>query len=261
MTILQSILLGIVQGLTEFLPISSSGHLVLMQKIFGIREGALVFDTMLHAGTLVAVFIVFWKDIVGIIKKPLGKLPLMLVVATIPTVIIAVLFKDFFEKAFASGATLGFEFILTGIILYAVESMRQGEKKLKELNYVDAVIIGVAQGAAILPAVSRSGLTIAGALSRKLDRTFAAHFSFLLSIPAILGSIVFQIKDIAKEGAANTNILPIIIGTLFAAIFGLLSIKIMLRVITQGSLKVFAWYVWALGAFIIADQYLLHIFF
>lgn len=253
MSIVEAVVLGIVQGLTEFLPVSSSGHLVLLQKVFGISEGAMLFTIMLHVGTLLSIFIVFWKDIVQMIKQPLSKLSLLIVCATIPTVLIALLLKDSVEAAFSSAAYLGYGFLLTGIILWFVESIKPGNKGLDKMTFKNALLIGAAQGLAIFPAVSRSGSTIAGALFQKLDRKFAARFSFLMSIPAILGSLVFQVKDIV---GTNMEIewMPIIVGTVVAAIFGYLAIRIMMEVIAKHSLKYFAVYVFILGTFVLLDQ-------
>lgn len=262
MNLLQAIILGIVQGLTEFLPVSSSGHLVLMQKIFGITEPTLAFDTLLHMGTLLAVFVVFWDDIVSILKKPFQKLTWLLLAGTIPTGIIGVVFKDKFEQMFQSGSTLGFEFIATGIILLWAGSLRSGRKGLRDTSYLDAVFIGVMQGVAIMPAVSRSGLTISGALFRNLDREFAAKFSFLLSIPAILGAAVFQLKDIAEVGGGTgISTGAMVGGAIAAALAGYLSIKYMLQVLKKGQMKYFAYYVFIIGILVIIDQHLTHIFF
>lgn len=251
---LESIILGIVQGLTEFLPISSTGHLVLFGKLFGLREAGLLFDTMLHLGTLLAVVIVYWSEIKYIITHPFSKLTKLLVVGTIPTGIIGLAFKDFFEEISKTGQTIGVEFLVTGFIIYAVESMRRGHRSFDQINYTDALIIGTLQGAAILPAISRSGLTIAGALMRKIDRAEAARFSFLLSLPAILGATVLQTKDLLENPMETAKLMPMVVGTIFAAIFGYIAIRWMIKIISTGSMKGFAVYVWILGAIIIGLQ-------
>ncbi|MGE5676851.1 MAG: undecaprenyl-diphosphate phosphatase [Pseudomonadota bacterium] len=261
MNTLQAIILGLVQGLTEFLPISSSGHLVLFQKIFGINEPTLIFDTMVHVGTLAAVVTVLWKEIFSLLKRPFQRLTGLLIAGTLPTVVIALLFKDYIETVFKSGSTLGFEFIITGLILLFAESLRGGRKHIEETSYLDAAFIGVMQGVAIMPAISRSGLTISGALMRNLDREFAAKFSFLMSIPAILGAAVFQLKDVLEAGAAEVITLPLIAGTLVAAVAGYFSVRFMIVLIKRGSMKIFAYYVFVLGALVLIDQYLTHIFF
>lgn len=256
MSVVESIILGIIQGITEFLPISSSGHLVLFQKLFGLHEANLVFDTMLHLGTLLAVFVVFWEDIVSMIKKPFSKLTLLVVVGTIPTGIIGLAFKDFFERLFASGQSLGVEFLVTGLILLLAERMPSGRKSINQISYGDALLVGTLQGAAILPAISRSGLTIAGCLFRGIDRETAARYSFLLSIPAILGASVLQGKDLLDMGLGEVPVVTYGIGTLMSAIAGYFAIKVMIRLIQQGSLKIFTYYVWVLGIGIVIAQLL-----
>lgn len=256
MSVIESAILGIIQGLTEFLPISSSGHLVLFQKLFGLHEATLAYDTMLHIGTLVAVLIIFWEDILSMIKNPFSKLTLLVVVGTIPTAIIGLAFKDFFEQLFASGQSLGVEFLVTGLILLLAEKMPSGRKSLDQIGYGDAILVGTLQGAAILPAISRSGLTIAGCLFRGIDRETAARYSFLLSIPAILGAAVLQIKDLTEQGIGNISVLTYGVGTIMAAVSGYLAIKFMIRMIQSGSLKVFTYYVWFLGISIIIAQVL-----
>lgn len=256
MQYIEAVVLGIIQGLTEFLPISSSGHLVLFQKLFGLEEGNLTFDTMLHFGTLLAVFVIFWDDIVAMIKQPLSKLSILVVAGTIPTAAIGLTLKDFFEKLFDSGHTLGVEFIITGLILWWAESRPFGNKKIEDVTLLDAGLIGVLQGAAILPAISRSGLTIAGALFRGIERDTAARFSFLLSVPSILGAVVLQAKDIQEQGVGDVQLLPMIVGTIVSAVFGYLAIKWMLRLIAGGKLKLFAYYVWFLGLVILVAQLL-----
>jgi len=271
MGFLNAIILGIVQGITEFLPVSSSGHLVLLQKIFGITEPALFFDTMLHAGTLAAVFIVLWKEIWEIIKKPFQPLTGFLLLATIPAVIAALVFDEAIEKIFATGSFLGFSFLITSAFLFFAESFsrRAGNtgalKKAENMNWLDAVIIGLLQAVAIIPGVSRSGATISGALSRRLDRDFAARFSFLLSVPAILGAVVLQTKDILKSSATDTvngvNSISVIAGTITAAITGFFAIRFMLKIIREKSLYGFAVYTAVLGILILFDQAVTHIVF
>lgn len=261
MTLIQAILLGIIQGITEFLPVSSSGHLVLFQKIFGVAEPSLTFGIVVHLGTLAAVFVAFWKDIASLIRRPFQKLTYLLIAGTIPTAIIGVVFKDFFEEVFKSGRILGFAFIITGIVLYFADSFNRGRKGIDETSYLNAVFVGVMQGAAILPAVSRSGLTISGALFCNIDRDFAARFSFLLSIPTILGAAVFDMKDLLETGTESLDILNLGVGFLFAAVFGYISIKYMISILKKGKMRYFSYYVFMLAALILIDQYLTHVFF
>lgn len=254
MTLFQAVVLGIVQGLTEFLPISSSGHLVLFQKYFGLQEAVLTFDVLLHLGTLVAVLAVFWKDIVSMIKRPWQKLTLLIILATIPTGIMGLGLKDFFEGLFESGRTIGVEFIATGFIIWFADRIRPKNKGVEDISHFDAVFVGIMQGIAILPAVSRSGLTIAGSLFRGINREAAARFSFLVSIPAIAGAAVLDLKDIASSGVPMGEPLPYIVGPIVAAISGYWAIRYMLRLLSTGSMKGFAYYVWVLGAAVIVLQ-------
>ncbi|GHV26835.1 undecaprenyl-diphosphatase 4 [Spirochaetia bacterium] len=264
MDIFEAIMLGAVQGLTEFLPVSSSGHLVLLQKIFGIAEPVLLFDTMVHVGTLAAVFIVLWADIRAILRRIVQPLTGFLILATVPTVIIALLFKDVIEDAFQSAAFLGYSFLFTALALLVSEqvSRRSGNTKPQAaMNWFDSLIIGICQAIAIIPGVSRSGLTLSGALSRRLDRDFAARFVFLLSIPAILGALVLQLKDIAGgESTGTIGRAPIIAGTVTAAFVGFFAIKFMLRIVKTRSLRGFAIYVAVLGILVLADQHFTHFF-
>ncbi|ADG82262.1 undecaprenyl-diphosphate phosphatase [Thermincola potens] len=254
MTVLQAAILGLIQGLTEFLPISSSGHLVLFQRFFGLSKGVLTFDVFVHLGTLVAVFAVFWQDILALLKKPWQRLTALIITGTIPTGIMGLGLKDFFEKIFASGSTLGVEFIATGVILWWAESIRQRNKGVDQITYADAAFVGFMQGVAILPAISRSGLTIAGALFRGIDRDTAARFSFLISIPAILGAALVDGKDVIEAGTVGVGTIPLIVGTVVSAVAGYFAIRIMLRILRQGTLKVFSYYVWALGILVIILQ-------
>ena len=260
MSLWEALILGIVQGITEFLPVSSSGHLVLLQKIFGIQEPALVYDTAVHGGTLLAVVVVLRKDIWNILRRILQPLTLYIIVATIPAVIAALLFKHLLEEAFSSGVFLGVAFLLTSLLLLVSEKLAQKPipaRSQDEMTWVDALIIGLLQAVALIPGVSRSGATISGALSRKLDRNFAARFSFLLSIPAILGALVFQAKDFAllsgapdvagAAAGASIGLLHIAVGAISACITAFFSIHLALKIVREHSLKGFALYTGILG--------------
>ncbi|MDL2258583.1 undecaprenyl-diphosphate phosphatase [Eubacteriales bacterium OttesenSCG-928-K08] len=260
MTIWIALLLGIVQGLCEFLPVSSSGHLVLLHNIFGIEEGAMFFTIMLHVGTLVAVFVVYRKEIWELLRRPIQKKVGMLLIALVPTVVIALLFKDFFEDAY-SGRFLGFGFLLTAAILYASERTKSKQKTAESMNAKNALCIGLMQSVAILPGVSRSGSTIAGGLFCGMDKKAAADFSFILSIPAILGSVVLEIPDMLELGFSNINWLYVVVGMVAAAISGYFAIRLMLKAVTGKKLWPFAVYVAVLGAFILADQFITNFFF
>jgi len=253
----KTIILGLIQGLTEFLPVSSSGHLLVARKLFNLADAGLLLDTMLHLGTLLAVIIVFWRDIWDMIRRPFSHLTLLVIVGTIPTGLIGVLFKDFFEDIARTGVTVGWEFLATGVILWLADSIKNnGYKGIRDITFMDALAVGTLQGVAILPAISRSGLTIAGSLFQRIDRGVAARFSFLLSIPAIMGAAVLQIPDLLEGGAEAIGAGPLVLGTLAAAISGYFAIKWMLDIIQRGSLKIFAIYVWIIGVIIIGAQFL-----
>ncbi|MFC4768955.1 undecaprenyl-diphosphate phosphatase [Effusibacillus consociatus] len=253
---LKAIVLGIVQGLTEFLPISSTGHLLIGRKLLGLEEAGLFLDTMLHLGTLLAVVAIFWRDVLFMVRNPFSRLTLLILAGTIPTAAIGLAFEDYFEAISKTGVTVGWEFLLTGIILWWADNMKNGSKKIDQISYTDALLVGALQGAAILPAISRSGLTIAGALFRGIDKQAAARFSFLLSLPAILGAVVLQSKKLIDGEVAETiSVFPLIAGTLASAVAGYIAVKWMLNILQRGSLKGFSIYVWVLGAIILFLQF------
>lgn len=264
MSIFEAILLGIVQGFSEFLPISSSGHLVLLQNIFGIEEGALTFDIALHLATLVAVVTIYWKKIMEMFRHPFSKLPVYIVLGTIPIGILGLLLNDLIEQFFETGATLGVGFIFTGIILMLAENMGKKERSLEQMNVKDPLLIGTAQAVAMLPAVSRSGMTVSASLALGIERKTAADFSFLLSIPAILASAVLDIYKMVKTGENTLAAIgagPVILGMIFAAVSGYFAVKTMLKLIQNRKLKYFSWYLWVIGVLVLADQLVFHLFF
>ena len=250
-----AVVLGVVQGVTEFLPISSSGHLVLAQKLLGVHD-ALSFDILLHAGTLIAVCAAFAPELVTVLRNPFGKLSRLIMTAAIPTAVIGLLFRDVFERMFSSGSTLGLEFILSGTILALSTLAANQSKQLEETSLKDAAIIGLLQGVAIMPAISRSGLTIAGALWRGLDREFAAKLSFLVSIPVVLGATVFEWAGAPSGGFMATP--AEIAGFIAAAVSGYGSAKYMVKKVARGQLGIFVWYLWILGAIVLYNQLFLH---
>ncbi len=263
MTLIQAVILGIVQGLSEFLPISSSGHLVLFQKMFGLTEGTMFFTVILHIGTLIPVLIVYRKDILNLIKNPFQKYTYLIIIGTLPAVIFALLFENAIETLFIGGQLLGIGFLFTGLILTIADKMPEGHKSEKEITYLDALLVGCAQGLATLPAVSRSGSTLAGALSRKITREEAAKFSFLLSIPAILGALVLEVLKMIISGNYEVGVSTgaLFFGFFSAMLSGYLAINVMLYIIKKAKLKYFAYYVFIIGGLVIADQLVLHIYF
>jgi len=278
MTIWIAMLLGLVQGIAEFLPVSSSGHLLLIQKMFGITEGALFFTVMLHLATLVAVFIVYWPTLLELIKKPFQKTVGLLIIATVPAVLIAILSKKiapvaaFFDAADA-GQYLGFGFLLTSLLLFISDHIRHtttnedGEKveskgkKLKNMQVTDALIIGCMQGVGVLPGVSRSGSTISGALFAGLNRKTAADFSFLMSIPAIIGGAIFEVPDAIRTGLGDLHWTTLVAGMLVAGITGYFAIKIMINAIKKKKLIGFVIYTAVLGTLVLVDQFVTHFYF
>jgi undecaprenyl-diphosphatase len=282
MSVLEAIILGAIQGLTEFLPVSSSGHLVLFQKILGISAPTLFFDTLVHGGTLLAVFVVLRADIWAVIRRPIQPLSAYLILGTLPAVAVALVFKDTIEAAFESGAFLGFAFLTTSVFLALAEIFSKRAARLRrkgEMTWLDSLVIGIFQAIAIIPGISRSGSTLSGSLARGLDRDFAARFSFLLSIPAILGALVLQVKDLAGPagaeiskiessggslagvGAGGIGLLPLIAGTLTAAVVGFFAIAVMLKLVRERSLWGFAVYTGLLGILVLIDQNQAYLFF
>jgi undecaprenyl-diphosphatase len=267
MSVWEALILGIVQGATEFLPVSSSGHLVLLRNVFGIREPALVFDTAVHGGTMIAVIVVLRRDIWNILSRIFQPLTLYLIIATIPAVIAALLFRSQIEEAFATGSLLGFAFLITSTLLFLSEKLyRRNNAKGKlphEMTFKDALFIGLLQAVAIMPGISRSGATISAGLFRGLDRDFAARFSFLLSIPAIAGALVLQTRELVQAGAGESAIglMPIAVGTFSACVVGFFSIRLALKIVRERSLKGFALYTGILGIFVLIDIFGTKIFF
>ena len=271
MTYFEAIILGLVQGLAEFLPISSSGHLALLQNWFGIDETkVLLFTVLLHVGTLISVFIVYWKDIWELIvelcitikdlctgkglkleERPVRKLGVMIIVATIPTAIIGLVFNDFFDSLYTSVIPIGIGLIITGFLLLIAERMNSGNRTIENMNLRNAIFIGCVQGVAICPGISRSGSTLFGSLVCNLDRKFAVKFVFLISIPSILGSAILEAPEAIEAGVTAAELGPVIVGMVVAAIAGLVAIKGMIKIVQDKKLIWFSYYVWILGAIVV----------
>ena len=271
MTYLQAVILGLVQGLAEFLPISSSGHLAVLENFFGISEDNMLFFTvMLHFGTLLAVFVVFWKDIWELLKElvftikdlctgkglkldehPVRKLGVMIIISCIPTALIGFLFGDVFEGIYSKPIAIACMFIITGLLLIAAEKWGGGSRGIEQMNVRNALFIGIVQGLAIIPGISRSGSTLFSSLLVKLDREFAVKYVFLISIPTILGSLILELPDGIAQGTAGADLGPIIVGVIVAFLSGLFAVKVMLKVVTNRKLKYFSYYLFALAAVVI----------
>jgi len=260
-------MLGIIQGLTEFLPVSSSGHLVLLQNLFGIREPELLFDISLHIGTLIAIFIVFYREIRNILQTLLRlpvlikssgnlkslfadneeiRIAVLIITGSIPTAILGILFHQIVDQIFGSVWIVGAMLIVTGTLLWFTRQISTEGRPLRKVRIRDVLMIGVMQGLAIMPGISRSGSTIAVALFLGINREIAGRYSFLLSIPAILGAMILGLDSTTIQ--TNIPVRITLLGTVIAAIVGYIALKILLRLVKQGHLYYFAPYCWLLGA-------------
>ena len=267
MSYFQAVVLGLVQGLAEFLPISSSGHLALLQYFFKIEsDNVLAFTVLMHLGTLISVFIVYAKDIWALLKElcytirdictgkgprinccEMRRLGFMIIVATSPTAIIGLLFEDFFESLYSKLVAIGIGLVFTGTIMWLSEKFGKGKYEVMQMKWRTAIFVGIMQGIAICPGVSRSGSTLVGSLSGGLKREFAVKFAFLISIPSILGSIVLEIPDLFEEGMDMSLAGPCLLGVIVAAVSGLVAIKAMIRIVSRKKLIYFSIYTWTIG--------------
>ena len=279
MSLLQAILMGIIQGLAEFLPVSSSGHLAIFKILFGVdTDTGLLFDVLLHIGTLVAICIVYYKDVLKMIVEGIGiirdcfinlirfignktgktdepylrivnssyrKLVVLIIVSTIPTGIIGVVGKDVVEMASEILLIPGICLILTAVLLFIADHTRDGEKLPKSVTYTNAFGVGIAQGIATLPGLSRSGTTITACLLSGINRNFAVKYSLL--IPAILGALVLELKDCTAVALSGAEIAYYVVGMIVAAVVGYVCIKTMLIVVRRKKFTGFAIYCLIVG--------------
>ena len=266
------LLLGIIQGLTEFLPISSSGHLVVFQNIFGLREPELLFDSALHVGTLLAVCIYFRSDLRQMIietfeylidcfrgrkrlseirEVPYASLTLSVLIGTIPTAVIGLLFRHLLERLFGSVSWVGMMLVFNGFMLAVTRTVPGDYTRRTRIALMAALAVGTAQGLALIPGISRSGATIVCGMMFMMERDLSARYSFLLSIPAIVGAIVLQLN---VEGGVSGSYLSLMSGLIAAALVGLFALKLLMGMVRKGNLYYFAPYCWALGLFILAVQ-------
>lgn len=264
---IEAVWLGVVQGLTEFLPVSSSGHLVLFQHLFGLFEPELLFDICVHAGTLAAVLIVFYRDILEMFKTlahlpaltrkaggigalfsnhPECRLMVMIFIGCIPTAVLGIVFAKMAEELFGTIWMVGVALLITGTFLWFTQRRKAAGRPIKEMRLKDAFMIGLVQGMAIVPGISRSGATISAALYLGVDRELAGRFSFLLAIPAILGALVLGLDSAAFETALPAG--TILSGSLAAAVVGYLALVVLLKIVKKGQLHRFAPYCWVVGA-------------
>ena len=267
MTLLNSLILGIIQGVAEFLPISSSGHLSIAQNLLGLGvEGTddVFFDVLLHLGTLGAVFVAYWQDIKEMIleffrtisdlagRRTVEKLPparrmiLLIVVGTLPLFLILPI-KEHVEALYGNTFFVGGALLVTGLLLYFCDRLRKGRKNERSASIVDVLIVGLGQAVATCPGISRSGMTISMGCFRGFERRFAVRFAFLLSIPAVLGANILQLKDVAETGVDLALLPAYLVGVAAAALSGYLSIRLVRMVADKGKFGSFAYYCWIAG--------------
>ena len=279
MSMLSAIFLGLVQGISEFLPISSSGHLSLFQHFLNMNtaDGNLFFDVLLHLGTLIAIFVYYWRDILDLLKElgrlflvllgkeekkkkapasaagrkltltPDSRMILMIIVATIPLVFVLPI-KDKVESLCGNVVFIGCALLVTGTILFISDRLAKGKKTAKNATMLDAFLVGVGQAVAVVPGLSRSGTSISAGMLRGFQRTFAVRFSFLMSIPAVLGANIISIKD-AMEAGIDTSLMPVYVaGTIVAAVSGYFAIRLVNILADKGKFGNFAYYCWGVGA-------------
>jgi undecaprenyl-diphosphatase len=273
MTIIQSIILGIIQGITEFVPVSSSGHLVLTPFLFGWRlppEHTWVFNVLIQVGTLVAVIIYFWRDLIQIaiaffeglrrrqpFATPEYRMGWYLILATIPAVLVGLLLKDTVESAFDSPRATAYFLLLTAVLLLLAELAGKRQNKMVDLNWKDALIIGAFQVLSLFPGVSRSGSTITGGMLRSLDRPAAARFSFLMSIPVMLGAGLIATFDLFQIDDLNVLLPALTAGFLTSVVVGYLSIHWLLRFLARRPLYIFSAYCAAAGLLLLALTFII----
>ncbi|MGO5114925.1 undecaprenyl-diphosphate phosphatase [Candidatus Avoscillospira sp. LCP25S3_F1] len=267
MSYISAIILGLVQGVAEFLPISSSGHLSLFQHFFqltDVEHDHMFFDVLLHLGTLVAVFFAYRRDIAELLREffsmihlrklPQGQTPdiparrmiLMIIVATLPLLLVFPI-KDRVELLYQNTFFIAFALVLTGTLLFVSDRMPRGHKTAGTATMADAILVGLAQAVAVVPGLSRSGTTISAGMARGFDRTYAVKFSFLMSIPAVLGANILSIVDAVKEGI-DPSLLPMyLVGVVVAMVSGYASISLLRFIARKGRFGGFAYYCWGVG--------------
>ncbi len=271
MNLLHSVLLGVIQGVTEFLPVSSSGHLAIAEHLFGMTGASDIpafFDVLLHLGTLIAVFVAYWDDIRAIVSEffrgvgdlargttprrvpPARRMVLLLIVGTLPLLLVLPV-KGKIEALSDNMYFVGGALLFTGCMLWFSDAVRKGRKSEKNALVSDALLVGAAQALATCPGVSRSGMTIAAGCFRGFERPFAVRYSFLLSIPAILGANLLALADACKAGVAWTEVPVYLAGVLVAALVGYACIRLLRYIADRGRFGVFAYYCWAVGILVL----------
>ena len=265
MTVFTSFLLGLIQGVAEFLPISSSGHLAIAQNLLNLQaEIPAFFDVLLHLGTLLAVFVAYWQDIKGMVVEffcgigdlvhhstptpvpPARRLILLIILGTLP--LFAVLpIKDKVQGLSDNMIFIGAALIVTGFLLFASDMIRKGRKTERNATWLDVLIVGAGQAIATMPGISRSGMTISAGCFTGFERRFAVRFSFLLSIPAVLGANILSLKDAFEAGIVWGEVPIYLVGVVTAAVVGYLCIRLLRMIADKGRFGAFAYYCWAVG--------------
>ena len=268
MSLLSSILLGVIQGVAEFLPISSSGHLAIAEHLLGMSGASDIpefFDVLLHLGTLVAVFVAYWDDVRDMVVEffcgvrdlargstptpvpPARRMILLIIVGTLPLLVVLPI-KDLVEGLADNMYFVATALLVTGCLLFASDRVKKGRKTEKSATMVDVLLVGVAQAVATCPGISRSGTTITAGCFRGFDRKFAVRFSFLLSIPAILGANILSLKDAVEAGIIWADVPVYLVGVAVSAVVGYACIRLLKMVADRGKFGFFAYYCWAVGA-------------
>lgn len=261
MNVFQALLLGILQGATEFIPISSSGHLVLVPWLFGWEDPGLAFDALIHWGTLLAILTYFPRDIRNIIVEMVqttlegrpfdgdqARLGWLIVLGTLPAAFVGFFFEEQFTRLYLSPMVAAVALFVTGGLLILSEKAHLHDRPLSTLSPLDAIVVGLAQALAIVPGISRSGATIAAGLWRNIDRAHAARFSFLLMAPVVFGAGLLQTRVVIERGLSNDTLLPVAVGFLAAAVTGYGCLGFLIRYLERASLHVFAYWCWGFGA-------------
>lgn len=267
MTFLSSFLLGLVQGIAEFLPISSSGHLAIAQNLLGMSDAGTVpefFDVLLHLGTLVAVFVAYWADIKDMVLEffrgagdlihhstpnpvpPARRLILLIILGTLPLFVVLPV-KDAVQSLSNSMIFIGAALIVTGVLLFVSDRVKKGRKNERTATWLDVLIVGLGQAIATMPGISRSGMTITTGCFVGFERKFAVRFSFLLSIPAVIGANILSLADAAKAGINWAEVPVYLVGVVTAAVVGYLCIRLLRFIAERGKFGAFAYYCWAVG--------------
>lgn len=268
MSLLSSILLGLIQGLAEFLPISSSGHLALFQTFFGMEnmeEKYMFFTVLLHFGTLISVCMVYWRDIVDMIREfflgiaalagrkdtgvappPARRMVMLIIIATVP-LFVMVFLRDAVNQLFSNSIMVSCALLATGFILFFSDRIARGHKTARNATVADALIVGCGQALAVIPGLSRSGTTISVGMMRGFDRAFAVRFSFLMSLPAVLGANVLEIKDALASNFPIEELPMYLVGVAVSAVVGYFAIRLVKSLSDKGKFGKFAYYCWAVG--------------